>query len=161
MHKFSPQEILRIAIVVEANGRQFYEDLENKAKDDKVKEVFRFLKEEEIAHGQAFQRIIEMKEDFMIYEFSVYEYEAYVKAIASLYIFSQELIENRIAVPFDSEIDAVDFGIQIEKDSILTYLTLADYILPVKQSVLYKIIDDEKKHLVKLTDLKKYLINGQ
>ena len=161
MHKFSPQEILRIAIVVEANGRQFYEDLENKAKDDKVKEVFRFLKEEEIAHGQAFQRIIEMKEDFMIYEFSVYEYEAYVKAIASLYIFSQELIENRIAVPFDSEIDAVDFGIQIEKDSILTYLTLADYILPVKQSVLYKIIDDEKKHLVKLTDLKKYLINEQ
>ncbi|MCK5394073.1 MAG: hypothetical protein KAI91_07010, partial [Candidatus Omnitrophica bacterium] len=143
---------------VEDNGRIFYEDLENKAKDEKVKEIFRFLKEEEISHGQIFQKMLDEKEDYIIYEFSNYEYESYVKAIASMYIFSEESIKSRITVPFDSEIEAVDFGIQIEKDSILTYLSLTDCLLPIKQPTLYKIIDEEKKHLVKLLELKNYLI---
>ena len=98
---FSPQEILRTAIIVEDNGRIFYEDLENKAKDEKVKETFRFVKEEGTYHGQIFQKMLDKKEDYMIYEFSIYEYEAYVKAIASMYIFSEKLSKNRITVPFN------------------------------------------------------------
>ena len=161
MNKFSPHEVLRIAVAVENSGRIFYEYLENNAKDEKVKEVFRVLKEEETLHGKLFQQMLENRHDYMIYEFSVYEYEDYVKAIASMYVSTQELIENKINDPFNSEIEAIDFAIEMEKDSILTYFSLIDYLLPVKQPVLYKVIDEEKKHLVKLSWLKNYLIKGE
>ena len=43
---------------------------------------------------------------------------------------------------------------RIEKESIITYSALKQYILPEKQSVLEKVIDEEKKHLVQLTMLR-------
>ncbi|HIE35700.1 MAG TPA: rubrerythrin family protein, partial [Candidatus Omnitrophica bacterium] len=46
----SPQEILKIAIEVEENGKKLYETLEGKAKDEEVKKVWKFLKEQEEEH---------------------------------------------------------------------------------------------------------------
>ncbi len=98
--------------------------------------------------------------DYIVYEFSPGEYEAYLKAISSQYIFTQELIEKKTKELFSSDDEALDFAIGIEKDSILTYNALREYVLTEKQPVLDKIIDEEKRHLAQLVMLKHELKGG-
>ena len=158
--RFSPQEILKIAIKVEENGKKLFAALEEKAKNEKVKDVWRYLKEQEEAHCQVFQDMLDNVGDYLVYEFSLGEYEAYIRAIASSYIFTTQLMERKAKEGFSSDQEAIDFGIEIEKESILTYTALRDYVQTSKQEVLDKVINEEKMHLVRLTDLKEFLNKG-
>ena len=154
---FSPQEILKIAIKVEENGKKLFGILEEKAKDEKIKSVWRYLKEQEDVHRKVFQEMLDNVGDYIVYEFSPGEYEAYVKAIAASYIFATRLVERKIKEGFGSDLEAIDFGIHIEKESILTYTALREYVQTAKQVVLDKVIKEEKTHLVRLTALKESL----
>ncbi|MCM8773168.1 MAG: ferritin family protein [Candidatus Omnitrophica bacterium] len=151
---FSPQEILRIAIKVEENGKKLYEILENKSKLEKLKGMWRYLKEQEDIHRNIFKQMLENVGDYIVYEFSPGEYDSYLSAIASDYVFTQNLIEEKIKDLFTSDIEAVDFGIYIEKQSILVYSSLRDYVIKDKQYVIGKVIDEEKNHLSQLNLMK-------
>jgi len=151
---FSPQEILRIAIKVEENGKKLYEALEKKAASADIRDTWAYLKDQEELHRKTFKDMLDNVGDYIVYEFSPGEYEAYVKAIAAGYVFTPELVEKKTKEGFKSDLEAIDFGIYIEKESILTYSALREYIITEKQPVLDKVIDEEKNHLVKLTILK-------
>jgi rubrerythrin len=151
---FSPQEILRIAVKVEENGKKLYAEFERKTTDTKIKEVWQYLGNQEEIHRKVFQTMLDSIGDYIVYEVSSGEYEAYISAIASSHIFTQNLIEEKAKKGFPADLDAVDFGISIEKESILTYLALRPYILTEKQPILDKVIDEEKNHLVRLTAIK-------
>ncbi|MDD4955497.1 MAG: ferritin family protein [Candidatus Omnitrophica bacterium] len=151
---FSPQEILRIAISVEENGKKLYGALEKKTKDKGIAEVWAYLKDQEELHRKTFADILDNIGDYIVYEFSPGEYDAYIKAIAAGYIFVAELMEKKTKEGFVSDLEAIDFGIYIEKESILTYSALRSYVLTEQHPVLDKVIDEEKNHLVKLTLLK-------
>ena len=151
---FSPQEILRIAIKIEENGKKLYEALEKKTGNVVMRDAWAYLKDQEEVHRKTFQAMLDNVGDYIVYEFSPGEYDAYIKAIASGYIFTQELIVKKTGEGFKSDLEAIDFGIYIEKESILTYSALRGYILTEKHQVLDKVIDEEKNHLVKLTILK-------
>ena len=92
---FSPQEILRIAIKVEEGGKKLFGILEEKAKDEKIKSVWRYLKEQEDEHKKVFQEMLDQAGDYIVYEFSPGEYEAYIKAVASSYILLPGLSSER------------------------------------------------------------------
>lgn len=154
---FSPQDILRVAIEVEKNGMGLYEVLEGKAQDEKVKKIWRYLKEQEEIHAKNFQQMLDNVGDYLVHEINRGEYSAYLNAIASEYIVTQELMEKKKKEEFNSDLEAVNFGIYIEKESILTYSALKEYMLTAKQGELQRIIDEEKKHLADLTLIKKSL----
>ncbi|MCM8830661.1 MAG: hypothetical protein NC918_00490 [Candidatus Omnitrophica bacterium] len=154
---FSPQEILRIAIKVEENGQKLYENLEKKTKKEKLQNTFRYLKEQEEIHKNTFAKMLKDLGDYVVYEFNEGEYQAYINAIAKEYIFTQELIEKKINEDFRTDLEAVEFGIYIEKESILTYSALKNYILAEQVDVLNKVIEEEQKHLVTLVLLKDLL----
>lgn len=154
---FNPQEILRIAIKVEENGQKLYRSLEQKTNNEKIKEVWHYLMEQEERHREVFATMLDKVGDYIVYEYSAGEYQAYIKAIASQFVFTQKLIEEKARQLFQSDMEAVDFGIYIEKESILTYSALREYVLTAKQSVLDKVIEEEKTHLVRLTSLKESL----
>ncbi|NQT28094.1 MAG: hypothetical protein HQ570_00675 [Candidatus Omnitrophica bacterium] len=153
-NNFNPQEIVKIAISIEENGKELYEALEDKARDKKLKTTCKYLKEQEEFHRKLFQEMLDNIEEYIVYEFSQGEYEAYLRAIATEYIFTQEIIRGKIKEGFRSDLVAVEFGIFIEKESILTYSALGEYMLAGRQAVLRKIIDEEKKHLIDLIAIK-------
>ncbi|MFA7676708.1 MAG: ferritin family protein [Candidatus Omnitrophota bacterium] len=155
LEKFNPQEILKIAVAVEENGRKLYENLEKKAKDPELKQMWAHLKDQEADHKKVFEQMFENLADYFVAEFNPGEYEGYLKAISFEFVFTRQLIEEKITEGFSSEIQALNFGIHIEKKSILVYSALRDYFLPDKKPVLDKVIEEEKKHLVELTTLKK------
>ncbi len=157
---FNPQEIVKIAINIEENGKKLYEALEGKAKDRKLKIMCKYLKEQEEIHRKIFQAMLDNIGEYIVHEFSPGEYEAYLRAIATEYIFTQEIVRERVKEGFDSDLEAVEFGIFVEKESILTYSALREYVLTGKQAVLDKVIDEERKHLVDLIALKDFLKKG-
>lgn len=158
--EFSPQEILWIAIKVEENGRKLYEALEKRTKDKDFKDIWIYLKEQEIIHRDVFKKMLDEVEDYMVDDFNPGEYLSYIRAIAENYIFTQKLIKERLKTLRFSDIEALDFGIFIEKESILTYSAFKEYLKTDKQIVLDKIINEEKKHLVKLSKLKASLFSA-
>ena len=151
---FSPQEILRIAVKVEENGKGLYQALEEKAKNEKLKAMWKYLKEQEELHRKVFAKMLDEAGDFVVSEFNPGEYGAYLDAIAKGYVFTQKLIDKKKKELFKSDLEAIDFGLYIEKESILTYTALSRYILDAKKNVLEKVIDEERRHLVQLSLLK-------
>jgi len=155
LEKYNPGEILKIAVEVEKNGKELYALLEVKSRDPQASSLWAYLKQQEEIHQQTFQEILSNQKDYLVVEFSAGEHEPYLKAIASEYIFTQDLIKEYISQEFKSDSEAIDFGISVEKISILTYAALREYINKDKQPVLDKIIDEEKNHLAKLKSLKR------
>ena len=156
-NNWSPQEILDIALKVEENGEHLYAKLEEQAEDEKLKNVWKFLKEQEIGHQSKFREMLERAGDYLVSEFGPGDYDAYLRAIASAYIFTPELIKKKTEELFSSNQDALDFGLQIEKESIHLYTALKEYVLSDKKEIMDSIIREEKKHAVVLTEFKKTL----
>lgn len=156
---FSPAEIIRIAVNVEKSGQKLFSLLEQKTADDQVKNIWRYLKDQEETHRQIFQQMLDETEEHVVEDYSPGEYSAYLRAIASEYIVTRDLIEKKITESFARDIDAVNFGIFIEKESILTYGALRDYVKPQKQKQIDNVIAEEKKHLVNLCSIKKNLLS--
>ncbi|MFH1063350.1 MAG: ferritin family protein [Candidatus Omnitrophota bacterium] len=153
--KWSPQEILKIAIKVELNGQQLYSCLESDSEDIKIKQIWNFLKQQEIVHRQIFEDMLAKDGSLIVHEFGTGEYDAYMKAIASEYIITLKIIEEKLKTKFASDLAAVDFALSIEKESVLVYTALKNYVTEDKQHILDKIIDEEKKHIVQLIKLKR------
>jgi len=158
---FHPQEIIKIAIKIEEKGKQLYGDLEKKATDPKLKEMWRYLKDQEEEHRKTFTQMLQHISDYIVYEFSPGEYDAYLAGIASEQVFSSKIIEEKTKEGFSSDVEAVDFGIGIEKDSILVYTALRPYLAAEKQEILDEIIQEEKKHYLDLVSIKKSLVAGK
>ena len=155
----SPQEILKIAIKVEEEGRNLYHILEERGGDEQLKEVWRYLKEQEEVHRAVFQEMLDKCGEYIVYEFSPGEYDTYLNAIASSYIFTQELIAKKTKELFTSDLEAIEFGIYVEKESILTYSSLREYLVEYKKPVLDKVISEEKKHLAQLFSLRNRFVS--
>lgn len=154
---FNPKEVLQISINVETQGEKLYSLLEAKAKNKKLQKVWHYLSEQEKIHRGVFEEILKQANSYIVHEFNPGEYEAYLRAIAAEYIFTPELIQKKAKAGFQSDLEAVDFGIKIEKDSIAVYSALREYILAGKCGLLDKVIDEEKKHYADLVSLKEYL----
>ena len=151
---FSPQEILKVAVLVEEKGKKLYGLLEERTENSKLKAVWKYLKEQEILHQEIFQDMLDNSGDYIVDDFSTGEYDAYMKAIAMDYIMTPELIDSKIKESPKSDLDAVDFGIFVEKQSIITYNAFRDFIQNDKQHVLDNVIEEEKKHFVRLVNLR-------
>jgi len=151
---FSPQEILKVAVLVEEKGKNLFEVLEERTENLKLKAVWKYLKEQEILHKETFQDMLNNIGDYVVDDFSTGEYDAYMKAIAMDYILTPELIDDKVKEPPATDLDAVDFGIFIEKQSILTYSAFREFIQNDKQQILEKIIEEEKNHFIKLISLR-------
>jgi rubrerythrin len=156
-NKWSPQEILKIAAKVESQGQKLYAALESNTEDVKIKQIWNFLKQQETVHRQIFEDMLTNAGGLIVHEFGTDEYDAYMKAIALEYIITLKMMEEKIKTKFSSDLAAIDFALNMEKESVLVYTALKDYINEDKQHILEKIINEEKKHLVQLTNLKQII----
>ncbi len=155
--KWSPQEVLKIAVKVELHGQNLYASLESKTEDEKLKCMWNFLKEQEVIHRQIFENMLIDDGSLIVNEFGTGEYDDYMEAIASEYIITPQIIEEKLNTEFTSDLAAVDFALGIEKEAVLVYSALKSYVNQDNQHLLDKIINEEKKHIVQLYGIKQSL----
>ncbi len=134
------EELLGIALKVEGTGYSFYKNLADRTEGDK-KELFNRLAEQEREHGETFRKILkkfESDENSKRYDD---ETAGYLKSLAEVSVFSDRNADN----PPDNLDEAVRIAINVEKDSIVFYSELIDYI--PEKSALERVINEEKTHL--------------
>lgn len=154
---FAGSEIVELGIQIEKNGRDFYNTLAAQSKNPKAKEIFRYLAAEEEKHIIVFEKILENKDKYQPPQTYPGEYFAYMNALASEYVFTQENKGSQIAKKIKSDKEATDLGIGFEKDSIIFYEGMKKAVPEYDQKTVEELIIQEQGHLRKLVDLKKAL----
>ena len=157
---FSATDIVELAIEIEKNGRMFYEACSKKLKEEKIKEFFLYMSKEEAEHEKRFKEVLSSVMKHEPCKAYNQDYFAYLNAIAGDYIFNDaEKIREGFA-SVETEKDAIDFSIGIEKDSILLYESMKN-VLPDQDKVLIeRIILQEREHALKLWNIRKGLFKS-
>jgi len=151
---FKASEIYQLAIRIEENGEKFYRKMAEKLENANMKKVFTYLADEEVKHKKTFEDMVSKVEKYEPPESYPGEYFAYLRAYADNIIFSQEKLEEEMS-KIKGAISAIDFAIQQELDSILYYLEMKNLVLGSQRSLIDGIIEEERRHFVKLSGLKK------
>lgn len=155
MEKFNVLEITKIAMDMEKEGQEFYHKAATLNKDDKLRSIFVLLEEQEKKHAELFYNLHKMLSelhnisDEYLYDENV---SSYMKALVENKVFKE--YELNLVKNMSSMKDAIHIGINSEKNSILFYSEIiknskSEEIL----QVLSTILEEEKKHLVDLTNL--------
>ncbi len=151
---FNVSEILRAAILIEENGYKFYSQVANESRFYELKEFAKFLASEEKSHIETFKKIFENLPKYEIQEAYPGEYGLYLKALADDHVFTYSKDPVKLAREFKTSGEIVDFGIVIEKDSIIFYEGLRETILKNELPAITEVIKQERNHLLKLLQFK-------
>ena len=157
------EEILEIAIETERQGAAFYESLAACAQDERVKEECQRLVEFEREHEKTFrhllgQRDIQRALDSLQPSQLSDEYREYLSALVHSNMLPDEEAARQLADEAESEVEAINVALQMEKNTILFYQELQN-LLGAEVGVLQTILDEERSHVYQLNELKSYLQN--
>ena len=150
---FSAIEVIDIGIEKEKNRRDFYKSVSQKFDDKALKELFINLFEWETGHVAKFTEIRK--------NVAGSPGSATFKDDAALYI--KSLIGDRLYKELTSDgfdrivktpLVAIYYSITFEKDSILLFSELTKYLHPLDKEKVRILIEEEKKHIIYLTELK-------
>ncbi|WP_041082673.1 ferritin-like domain-containing protein [Thermotoga profunda] len=142
----SMNDLISIAIQIEANGYVFYDNLAKDQQNQKLKEFFTRLADQERVHQQFFKNLTErIEHSTSISSWIEDEVSGYLKSFAEVSIFPA-MEKSKQELTFKQ---ALDIAINVEKDSIIFYSELLKYISDEKK-IIETIINEEKKHLIDL-----------
>ena len=151
---FSGSEIIEMGIQIEKNGKNFYDALVEKVKDDKAKEVFKYLAAEEAKHIAAFQNILDSVKKYEPPESYPGEYFAYMNALAGDYVFTRKDAGAEFARNAKNDKEACNFGIKFEKESVIFYEHIKEAVPENEHKIIDELILQELGHLKRLYKLK-------
>ncbi len=157
MNIFGASEIVELGIQIEKNGRDFYKAFLDRSKEEKSKEIFRYLAGEEEKHIAVFQGILDSVHKYEPAEAYPGEYFSYMNALAADHVFTQKDKGKEMAGKVKNDKEALDLAIGFEKDSILFYVGTKRVVPQSDHQILDKLIMEEQGHLEKLSGLKRKL----
>lgn len=152
---FTACDVVDMAVELERMGASFYERLAELATDEQMKETFSKLADCERQHEQRFRELYAIVRDCAPSAPESYpgEWLTYVRAlIESRTVIGSEDIE-KLARETDIE-KVIKFAMQLEKDSILLYDALMDYVPEDKRAVIEHLLTEEREHMQCLLDVR-------
>ena len=154
---FTASEVVQAAIQIERNGEVFYDTLASSARDAGARELYTYLSGEEGKHAEVFQKMLEAVGEYRPQESFPGEYEAYMRALAESRVFTDDKVARDMASHAASPAEAIRIAQGAEKDSILFYYEMRALVPEREHGTLNRLIDEEKSHLRRLTELAKSL----
>lgn len=156
---FSVLEVTQMAINIEKQGYEFYMNVAKNATSEKAKAIFLLLAEQEKKHIDMFTNLsnvlkdMDSMDDSYLFDENV---SLYIEALTDNEVF-KETQTGRVSNIISSK-EAIKEGIQAEKNSILFYTEILNNTKATDvKSVLELLIEEEKKHVIDLTQLAKTL----
>lgn len=141
-------DVYKIALTNELHGASFYASMAAKCKENRTKDIFHKLSEEEKEHHKLFKNLLEQAQNSPTKGSLKTETASYLKKLLHNSVFPSD---TGASVAQISPQQALAMGIQAEKDAILIYHEL--YAHTDNDSVkemLSKLLQEEKMHLVEL-----------
>ena len=151
---FNAAEAVDMGIEKERKRRDFYGYAALKFKEKDMVELFSRLRNWEEEHIKKFSEVRATLEESEATESYSGEFAAYAKATVDDILYKQvstEWFSKNVKEP----LTAIQYGIGFEKDAILFFNELLKFMTPHHKEKIQELIDEEKKHLVYLSELKK------
>lgn len=156
MSLFTASDVLQFAVRMEENGGRFYREATDRTDKMEVKTLFNSLASEEATHKETFEEllsketVIEPREDYPG------EYLANLQNYIDGKIFAAS---DKISTTVEASSIAMtlEFAIQREMESIHYYQELKAFVPVEDHNTLDKIINEERKHFMQLTEAKNKL----
>lgn len=148
---FYLSEIFKFAVEKEIESAELYSKLAENASVTEAKSLFLLLLQEEKKHKDIYSSMLSSIKDDQPLEENTSEYLDYM----------QEMITaGRSVVPLSNEQMAnlkivLDFALAREKDSVIFYNGLKNFVKAADVSTIDAIIKEESKHIALLSKLKK------
>ncbi|MCF8143550.1 MAG: ferritin family protein [Deltaproteobacteria bacterium] len=153
---FRASEMLDMAVRIEHQGLKFYEACQASQADPEVKEVFKYLMDQEKAHARVFSHMREeLREDYTLPESYPGEMRNYLDAFVKGEVFEDPGQAGEKGSEMKDPVEAVDFGLEIEKASILFYSGMKQYVRASEVRNVDRIIAEEQQHVKRLLSLRK------
>lgn len=156
---YNALEVSQMAINMEKHGHEYYLKAAQKAEGAKAKEIFLRLAGEEKKHIELFTDIYEILSETVKFDSSYLFDEtvsAYLQYLVDEAVFKNEELGR--VTNLDNPKEILFEGINAEKNSILFYNEMLKAINNSETiNVLDIIIEEEKKHILQLTDMIKEL----
>lgn len=151
---FSANETIQLAMKIEENGEAFYRGMAKKLNEKEMAALFTDLANEEVKHRDIFQKMIPNVENYEPPESFPGEYYSYLKAYANEHIFTKENTAEVAMNKINSFSEALKFAMDREIDSILYYFEAKNLVPQTQRAALDLIIQEERKHYLRLLRIK-------
>lgn len=162
---FTGKEVLDMAVRIEENGMKFYADASKAAKSQQLKDLFHALSEEEGTHIKMFldlKKVLVGDEDASAgFDPYLEDAQQYLKSMADTEVFTNPDAGKDAARSLKDEKEAISLAIGMEKDSLLFYYELEKMIREKDRKVIESLIEQEKEHVRKLTNLQDLLFGNK
>jgi len=155
MLSFSADEIFKIGMEIELNGKAFYKAAAELCKDKEVRAVIEHLRDEEARHYDVFSGMREKLPESAKTE-TVFdpddEMALYIKALADSRVFTNEKEAVNQAKSCKNPAEIFRIALGFEKDTILMFesmkkVTKAEW----GQAKVDRLIEEEKEHIRKIS----------
>ncbi len=156
---FSSNELINLAIDIEKRGIVFYDIMARSTENTTAREVFHGLVEMEREHVLVCENMLAKNGDDPVL-IEVAEHSVYLKSLIDNAVFNEESVASEMATQVNSDATALELGISMEKDSILFYYEIRERLARPSRVTIDRIIDEEKRHLNQLADLKRLLTDA-
>lgn len=141
-------DIAMIAMGIEEKGSRFYAALAGRIRDERAKQIFKKLSEEEKEHRRVFEKI---RSTYEGNEMLGPEAAGYLEAVLKGSVFPGSSSLDKFVEEIRTVKDALSIGIQAEKDAILLYHELIVRTQSEEaRKMLGDLLEEEKMHLVEL-----------
>lgn len=154
---FNAAEIIDMGIEKEKKRRDFYGRVAKEFKEKDLKKLFGDLRDWEDAHVKKFTEIRNSVADEEIAESYQGEFGAYIRSLVDDKLY-REVAASSFARNIKTPLDAIERGIGFEKDAILFFNELVEYMPSHNKEKVRTLVDEEKKHIIYLSELRvKYI----
>ena len=153
---FSAREIAEAAVEKEKRRKAFYAKVCELSTNKAMKDLFRFLTDEEDKHVAAFTRL----RDSLPPETRAEEYDEEMEA------YMDSVVDDRLYANIDSAdfvMKAIDsntvfqLAIGFEKDAILYFREFLPFLTETDHKIVQGLIEEEKGHIRKLAEVQKQM----
>ena len=151
---FSVAEIVTVGIEKEKKRRDFYDAVSKKFQEQEMKNLFEKLRDWESEHIEKFQAIKKDISDAQSLESYSGEQQSYMQALIN-----EELYEGGSLDDFMKNVSsprsAIQYGMRFEREAILFFSQLKDFLREPQHETIQKLVNEEKQHLIYLAELSK------
>ncbi|PID73845.1 MAG: rubrerythrin [Desulfobacterales bacterium] len=152
---FKAADVALAAMEVEQRGKAFYDHLVEVSEDPRTKELFAYLAEEEVAHENTFREMYDRIKDVAMPAWcNEEEFLNYLRSLIdthTLFVYGDlEVVKEKVK----TREDAMRLAMSFEKDSILFFKEMKDFVPESEKKHVEECIEEERSHLRKLTGMR-------
>ncbi len=147
-------DVVNLGIEKEITRRDFYGQVAKAFDEEELSALFHRLRDWEDGHIQKFKGIRKSVENRKLVESYPGEMTRYMETLVDESLYTG-ISGKSFAKTITHPLEAIDRGIQFEKDAILFFMELLPYIQESDKSAIMEMVFEERRHMLYLIGLKR------